>query len=313
MSPFETLVQLINHMYLSLQMDFFNPGSRESAKFLISSGTFLDFIKKYTYVLSQIFIFVGYLAILLKKEKLKLSDDYSFLSTVNMGVLGLSIILPGMNAGFNFSRLYQITLILLSPFCIIGGKYLIESFFQFLCKDQFKYQKKLNIKDFSLKIICIFLILYFAVNTGLPNELLNLQPSSIPLSLHNMKSTDEWIAPSDAVYTYEQDVYGAKWLSLYKRRSSDSKVYADYISQEQVLMSYGSFPEHIAADRLYATTSSFPRDSYLYLRFTNVINNIVITQAPQRLAELDKFATKSYASVQDCIYNNGGNKIYYSW
>jgi len=331
-SPFNSFINFFAQVIEGLSNDFLQLQSRESMKFIVAQpNLLLGQIKKYLYLISQLFIAIGFFFFVIAKFKrllkikeiiysygvLKLNcinknmyikNEYFSFSLIGFCALIASILLPGINAGYNFSRLYHFSLIFLSPFFVLGIYLIINSLIHILNRYNFYLS---NTSKISTQLIAIILVLFILINTGLLNEISDQYPSSFPLSYYSMKSSDEWIAPSDIVITYESDKNAATWLSYHKNGTYN--VYADYIASNQVLFSYGSIPNITRAIQLYKEISSkIPDRSYIFLRYVNSIGGIILYQSSTSLSEIDSYEIReieSCLSANNCIYNSN-NKIF---
>ena len=84
------------------------------------------------HIFTQICISFGLLYSLLKvfmRKDFKFDHEYLSLSVVFYFILLAAIIVPNFVNYLNTSRLYQITLITLAPFCVIGGVLILNSLF----------------------------------------------------------------------------------------------------------------------------------------------------------------------------------------
>ena len=61
-----------------------------------------------------------YLTVFLKKQSFKLQFSYVVLSTIALGFLIASVVVPYLGAALNWVRTFQIMLIVLAPFLAIG-------------------------------------------------------------------------------------------------------------------------------------------------------------------------------------------------
>ncbi|MEM2507352.1 MAG: DUF2206 domain-containing protein [Nitrososphaeria archaeon] len=200
--PFETFVHSVQIIF----EEFVNPFQSDAFQLLIR-GTVspLHDVTKILYHITQFLTAIGILDLLFMRRKTeKIKGEYSLLSIIFFSIWVASAIFPYY--GFDFTRVYHITLIVLSPFCIVGGLALTEFSGVLL-------RKKLNITSSqALKIISVFLCVFLLFNSGWVYELTKDNPASIALS--NI----------DSPVFNEQEVAGARWLHASK---GEGKIYAD--------------------------------------------------------------------------------------
>ena len=245
----EVPVKLGHHVIESLHFDFLSMSSREGAKFIYSEAPgSLEILKKYFHMSTQFFIVIGVLISLLNIKRFKWNKDMYFLSLSAFSLLMMSVVLPQFNAGFNFSRLYHISLIFLAPFCIVGSEYSINIGLQLSNKifGVFKHSSSQimgfiqnstiwkRIRNSNLRSVNVchtlltsFFVIFFLLNANVPNALLHQYSSSVAFPSDSISQQELSISPFDLIYTYICDRSGASWLSVHK--SSDFKVVSDLL------------------------------------------------------------------------------------
>jgi uncharacterized membrane protein len=113
---------LIHHIAASIG-ELFSPTYSEAVN-VVQQGPLpgiLHRVNAYINYLNVFFVLAGVsIALLLKKQRLKLQFSYVVLSAITLGFLIASVALPYLGSGLNWQRVYQITLIVLAPFLVIG-------------------------------------------------------------------------------------------------------------------------------------------------------------------------------------------------
>ncbi|MFC1918748.1 DUF2206 domain-containing protein [Chloroflexota bacterium] len=265
--------------------------------------------------LNQVFIVFGVLVLFTKRGKWTFSREYTTLSVINLGILFASVIVPFFNITFNLMRLYHITLIFLSPFCIIGGISILNIVsrpVRALWNTE-RITRLLKVSVFS--IISIYLSVFFLYQTGFVSELTQEIGSSVALNQESIKrySDDEGKVTLYSAVTPEQDVLSAEWLSL--NRESQDLIYATYSDiRVHSLLSYGMIP--IAnVPPLSKNTQAIPEHAYVYLQYLNVVEGIgtEIRITPLRKVEKITYDINEVSHLYEAknkIYTNGGSEVY---
>ncbi|MCX9085636.1 MAG: DUF2206 domain-containing protein [Candidatus Methanoperedens sp.] len=269
-SSFKSIIQIGDQIYTSVFSDLFNPSTMDSNLLIAIGATDPVFpslerdVFRVIQFMTQLFIIIGFIKIIIDREFSRLKAEYFYLITVSFIILLLSL-LPHISKSLNMTRTYHIALFALSPLFIIGGIFFIE-----------KFIKLINIKNKS-KQNYLFLILilgvivpYFLFNTGFVYELTNDTPTSIYLGMERLKNNNNTILKYNfyGVYTPEQNVYSAKWY--YKYKVANKIIYADVHSNSHVLRSYGMIPKNNVYGFFLKHEFDLPKNYYIYLNTLNV-------------------------------------------
>lgn len=289
--------------------EFLNPDNVQGlSKIMQGSISPLYDVKKYMHLTFQGFIVIGLVAIVLqcvinitRKRAYRFSVEYAILSLINVLICIFAITVPFFASALNTSRIYQITLVILAPLCIIGGLELIKAAL---------YPLKLlkaDVGEHAIKIMTLIVVLYLFFNSGLIFNLANDHPMSVSLSKSqiNSYSLNDRASLYDALNTHEQDCCGAGWLK--EHRMPGRLVYSDYIARYPI-SSYGNTT--IAFQRYYdVNLSNIGRGAYVFLGYANLKGDVII----------EKSGNESIFSVQrvlpglesrDKIYASDGCVIY---
>ena len=120
-SPFVTILGIGNQISSNIFTGFLDPNAAQGLAIIQQqTATPLHNVGKIIQLISQFFIFIGLLTLFFKKDKMKFNLEYSVFSFVCLLILVAAIAVPFFASALNTSRLYQITLIFLAPFCILG-------------------------------------------------------------------------------------------------------------------------------------------------------------------------------------------------
>ena len=329
-SAFNSIVHIGDHVYTSIFNDFFNPTAREGSVMSAigihePAPSLARFISRYLFHATQLFIIVGVIRLLIQRSEMKFKREYIALTLVSTVIILMCIMLPFFSGMLRIERIYLILLFFLSPFCILGGETVFKGIlklFRFVSSrfkqkqacvsDRRRYSKQgdgypdatSNINKIYVLLVFIVLIPYFLFNTGFVYGITGDVPSSISLSMESMsKSSDQNMTIRfSAEYTFEEDVFSARWLS--KSRDKKNPVYSDMGSYWNILPDYGM----IFPSRVLSNTTRIRDTSYIYLSHLNVIDGLMY------IRKVESYNTTEISPLlweNNKIYANGGSEIYY--
>ena len=260
-----------------------------------------DFMKDLHFA-SQGLIVIGLLYSVVSK-RYKINVEYKIFSFIAVGLLAAALVVPMFASSLNTTRLYQIGLITLAPFCVIG----IAFFANMLDKIIQLITSRSNVIS-GMKLAAVFLMIYLLGNSGLIYELTHdPAPGSIAISQQSLKDsgiTYENNILYNNINVFEPDVYGSQWLHQYQDAFNFIAVDSN---MEYALISYGMFGQS-RYTRLLSLKSGTYRNTYVYLGYTNVVENVVRNNFSKSLYMTD---FNPYIVNDDMIYTNGGTEIYY--
>ncbi|MGA9141989.1 MAG: DUF2206 domain-containing protein [Methanocella sp.] len=300
---------LLYKMGTNIFTEFLNPEHVQGLNYLLQGySSPLYEIKKYMQLIFQALIVIGFAFVVFEsfialRRKYRFSLEYVVLLFVNLLICVFSITLPYFSSSLNTSRVFQITLIILSPMCIIGGLELIKA-----VTSPLKLLKAGISLEQPVKIMAVILVIYLFFNTGLVFNVLNDRPISVALGAGQVNSYSLYdrAVLYDPLNTFEQDYDAATWLDRY--RLEDTVVYSDYISLHP-LMSYGNVPMAETA-RLQLNSTGPQKGSYVYLGYANLNGDVFKEKSGARafyetgkvLPGLERY-NEIYASNGSAIYD----------
>jgi len=288
-SAFDAIVHIGDHIASSIFTEFLNPEAAQGLA-LVTGETVspLHSVTKYLHLISQFFILVGAITLILNRKETKFEREYKAFSLVNLVICFSGITLPYFASALNTSRLYQITLIFLAPFCVIGG---ITVFRMLSRVAKASWTDDRRVKN-SLKVLSMFLAVYLLFNSGWVYEVAKDNPPPLlnntidyPRFNHQEFSGAEWITNvkgSDPIYAD-----GYRWLLLGGLECGQAR----------------NLPKDIRKVR---------DDSYLYLGSYNVANKSVLVWYKEKALTKTKYISLSNVIVKNSkIYDNGGAQVYH--
>ena len=232
----------------------------------------------------EIFILVGciyLLFFLLKKQKIH--PEYIIMTLGCIFLIALIIFVPYISIAYNFERLFQQCLVLLSLSAALGMLVV------------FKFLKN---KNTIFILIAMFSIWLFLSNSGFNSNIVGGSPQ---MNLNN--SGEEY----DRFYTHESEVKSLEWLSKYYNQKD--RIYLDRYA---ILKTY-SFSrineKNILKDIL---PSTIDKNAYVYSSYANTINKrTFVSYAENGLMVMSyNFPIEFLNSNKNKIYNNGSSEFF---
>jgi len=306
---------------------FLDPSSRLSLHMITREKLPLHEILTYLYLLGQFCIAIGFSTIFwnwLRRKEGSISNEYMGISAVLFIMMVLSALLPHLSGVADISRFFHLSLFLLAPFSVYGGKVIVSLAGNMLLKVKniLVLHRNLVLTHSHNRILfpfSLYLLAFFLFTTGFIYEVFNdQQPTSIALSREKV---------GRAVYG-EQEIMGGIWLI--NSRGQDNIVFFDPYSQPLFHAYWG--PEDIInymGRRLSVETgenlevaSEVPAHSYVYLNKFNVKRGLIhLWIDPLKvkwrasgpiLTQLSSIVFFDTIEESNVIYDNGGSLIYYT-
>lgn len=263
--------------------------------------------------LVELCLVIGFIRLIFRPRGLgRLKAEYVSLTLVSILVLLGVFILPTWSFGMGTSRIWQITMLFISPLLIFGGEAIIYG----IVKLTTVFRKSFASARLSpgsplviQSLVLAVLIPYFIFNSGVAFELSQSRstifidtPYSIALSSYRVDVTTNFT---------KQDIAAADWL--FKVDDENYGMSADYngskIFWQHELVSKSARWRQLTY--YYSQHISYP--SYIYLRTWNTENRM--------LTFASAYATRWYVSFDDIpgfgqtigsgdvIYNNNGAQV----
>jgi uncharacterized membrane protein len=281
----------------SISTEFFNPETRDNNVLMalglvdpVVSSLGREVFRALQFMI-QFFIITGFFKIIISRESARFKAEYFYLIVASLGILMLSL-LPFTAKTLNMSRIYHIVLIAISPLLMVGGVFVINKIFNI----------RNRLKQDHVILILIFgiLIPYFLFNTGFVYEITNDSPTSMSLGMERMKDNNITKISFFSAYTPEQDVFSARWL--YRTKDVNKIIYADDISKQHFLISYGMTPFDRVRSLYDSKNLNFIDPShYLYMNEFNVCYGNPL---------VNRSVIFPYFSNSSRIYSSGCGEIY---
>jgi uncharacterized membrane protein len=268
--------------------------------------------------LVELCLIVGFLRLIFRPATLgKLKAEYISLIIISTLILLGIFIFPTWSYGtgefhaygMGGTRIWQITLLLVSPLFVFGGETIVLSIVKLATafrKSFASLKTRLDSQTLTWVPVIFILIPYFVFNAGVIFELSRSQttnfidmPYSVALSSYRLDLS--------TVFT-QQDLSAADWLCRVPKE--DAPVYVDYHSSK-LFINQIDFPCRVAG--VSYDIPKIDSTGYAYLRTWNVQKHV--------LTFATGYATRQSVSVDDLpwfrqitetasrIYNNGGAQV----
>jgi uncharacterized membrane protein len=294
-SSFVSVVNIGDHVISSIRTSFLDPTAAEGLHLLKGAVHYtpLGYISRILNYLVQFFIITGVVVLLLRFRKMKFEGEYTAFSTVALALLFAGVTVPFFASALNMTRLYQILLIFLAPFCIIGGITIFKLIGR--CFRVIWTEKHVR---WSLAAFSAVIVLFFLYQTGFIFQV---------AEGHSFFPLDE---TQDSLHFNEQEVLAAEWLDSVKE--DGKSVYAD---EPRSLLLSSRFEEGGPfAPQLYfftTDTSQVPDDCYIYLGTRNIVEKeVTLTDRGTTSVMRDYVTPESITDGRNKVYANGGSEVY---
>ena len=252
-SVFISILGIFNGIYSSILTSFLSPNSTQGLTIIGMKVTFFNSITKYLYLFTQFLIVIGIIGFLFNigniNKRFKMKKGYFFFAIIFLGICIISILVPKFSSQLDTVRMFHITIIVLSPFFVVGFKLIMDKIYLLIKSN--KSLKTFNIisiidkislliksnRSFhkTFNIISIFLIVFLILNTGLVQEIVK-EPYKPTMALSS--------STNPPVFN-EKDTSSAEWLNGYK--NNESFIYSDingfvllggFVGPKSILLSY---------------------------------------------------------------------------
>jgi uncharacterized membrane protein len=269
-------------------------------------------ITKYLYLVFTFFIAIGVLDLtyrMVREKRAVFPKDYSLLSIVLLLLL-LATLLP---LPWNAQRTFQVTLIFLAPFSVLGFTKLFSAFTRI-------FRRSLSQKS-TLGLFSLLLLIFLIFNSGLASATItkDLNPNILINKKHVEEEGDaEEKAYFYAMYLPSYDVYSSKWLLGHV--DGRVKIYHGGMYHfGQVAYHYGlneqeEIKSYLIEDGRYTYRKlsslleggELERDSYLHIGFCVYKEGLVIESSEKIFKISEIYPTLNKTNK---IYSNGGSII----
>jgi uncharacterized membrane protein len=298
-SSFQSFLRIGEHIVCSFTTDFLDPQSAQGAEYIIRKAvSWIHSVHKYLQLLMQFLIVVGIVSVIVKYKEMKFEKEYFVFSVIAFTLCLTGITVPHFATAYNTTRIYQITLFFLAPFCVIGGIAILKILSE-IAKMSWTGKS-------SLKVLSVIFAIYLLFNSGWVYAVTEDNPQSFAL---NNKG-------GDYICSNEREAIGSKWLS--RSTDDDSLVYGDLLMPYIIADFF-----HVACigrRMMHFSGGNFERmsnEGYIYLRSWNIEKHEIrmvnprasISELPHiNIGDVPELVNK--INRRNKVYTNGGAQIF---
>lgn len=284
---FDTILRVMERIGGAIYTDYFSTSSSQGLVFITyPSASILHFVAKLLHLASQMLITIGLFVSFTQKDRFKLKREFVVFAAVSYSMMIAGIVIPFFASALNTTRLYQIGVIFLAPFCIIGGIVVVETLSAIFAG---AFTRKFDSHPAS--VLSVFLALFLLFNTGVVFELVGDHPASISLNPR-----------TDTPGFNDQEEIAASWLFTSK---GDIPVTADLYR----LLIFASRNPYDIRTILRNGSESQP-DSFLFLGTQNLVRQEVLVPPEGVTMDPLYLDLNSFVANRSRIYTNGGSMVY---
>ena len=284
-SSFISSVTIAQRVLKNISSDLFSPDAAQGMAIIVSEATTpLHEIGKYLHLLTIFFIVVGFITIVVTRQRV-INFDVRYL-LLSFGALSICIggvALPYFASALNTSRLYQMSLILLAPFSIIGMSAFIS-----------RLGKISNPGNRPLQIVAMFLGVFLLFNCGWIYDFTHDQSTSFALNT----------SLNSPVFS-DGEVRGVMWLI---GESTGNMIYCDMYN----LLLFRKFSGDVEYLPFPMAISTVSEPSYLFFGTSNINNGEVTLKYGLGVSQIyERRPMPIYTSNRHAIYSSGYSLICY--
>jgi len=287
---FDSILEYGEYVYNQLG-EFLNPESRGITVLrglgLESSPTMLNTVSRAFAYFTQLLIVCGFVGLVTKRIKVHVDRSHFMFFFLAISFLFALIMVPGLAETLNMTRFYHILLFFLAPLSVMGAMFV----FNLISNRK---------QELQVSILLLFVLIpYFLFQTNFAYEVTGSDSWSVPLSKHRMDSLRLY---GSSGYIDGHSVFAAQWLS----KTIDvehTQIYADSVSQRNVLTAYGMI--YLGDVRVLSNVTKISINDTVYLSPLNTVGGIIV-------GELYLFNSSELSFINDIskIYANGECEIY---
>ncbi len=262
---------------------------------LLQLGTLspLHEVAELLYVLGLILIILGLAALALRRCRFTFDQEFAALALASFVILMTAAAIPVLALTVNTTRLYQISTLLLAPFCVTGALLIGEV----LGCLRARPRERIGV-SLAYKLVAVLFVIMLLFGTGLVYEVTRQDPTSFFLN-----------DAIDAPRFNARDVAGAQWL--YAVKASARPVYADVYRG----LLWTSLDSNHSLVHLPRYAPHTPLAGYVYLGTFNLLTGTSAQQVNARSllsgTQIDHSSLAGIADGRNRVFDDGGAVVYY--
>lgn len=285
-SAFSTFIDIGNSIASNIS-DIMNSNTSQGLNIVLTQQvSLLRTVHKDIYLISQFFIMIGVILLLLGIDKMNFQRDYKRFSLFAFVLLVSGLLVPYLASQMNTTRLYHVALLFLAPMVIIGMYRSANIIFKLM---RFRIKSKT-----IFQAISIFLIVFLIFDTGFVYQIVG-GGDTISMSLSDKV---------DFPKLNQMEIGSAKWLQ--KHYDYDYHVYSD-APRSAILVSFFSANKEIPP-----YNDLIENKSYIYFGTLNIVSKSVLISKMTGANNLVQAYSDPAEIVKGrpVIFDNGGSKVY---
>jgi len=288
-NSFNSIVLIGDKIAENFASDFFNPASAQGLAILSAQlPSVLHVFAKYLQILLQALIVTGIISSLIRKRGSGFTRDFLAFSLVCLGIMIAAIVIPYFASALNTSRLYQLSLICLAPFCVEGMKAILE-----VIRRATGFLQSMNLKDASHIVISAILAGFLLFGTGFIYDITGDNPTSFALDTN-----------VDGPHYSLQEVEAARWIVSH---AGGGLIYGDAY-RWQLIQSINGPPAMMIPE----SAKLIKNDAYIFLGAPNVKNDSVLISRYVGVSLQYRYISSSYVTEQRLlILDTGKAQVYF--
>jgi uncharacterized membrane protein len=282
-TTFDEVVLIGNHIVTSTFTEFLNPETSQGLSLITSTHwSLFHEIAKYIHILTIILIVIGFLSSVVLYKKVQFDLQFLLLSFGALCLCVGGVVLPFFSSSLNTTRVYQISLIFLAPFCILGGIAVFKVISIFFNKSTTNNNVKI-----SLRVLSIFFTVFLLINSSWFYLIANEEPGGL------------WNKNLDFPWVDAPQLAGATWLIDLVNAES---IYADLYR----ILFFNRINGPWKVKKIPKDPNKMPDESYVFLGDFNIIKNKVMVNKDREYTDANYILTN-----RSRIYDSGSAEVYY--
>jgi uncharacterized membrane protein len=287
-----TILTIGGKISSSVAGELFNPGTSQGLGIIVSESPSISHnVAKYLHIITQLLIGTGILAVLFGRRRFRFDTEYFTLALIFFAINVAGIGLPYFASALNTTRLYQITIIVLAPFCVLGGLAIFNGISGFLQRTL----SEESVTDNSIRALSIFFAIFLAFNSGFLYEIAD----------YSSRTSIAFDAGLDFPVFSDREVTGVRWLAA--ENTGEHPVYVDG-NRWWLLQGY------IPGEQRYLPPPSvmLEGDSYIYLGKYNTGHGSARIEYREQAHTVTEYVDAAgIVGDMNRIYANADAEIYY--
>jgi uncharacterized membrane protein len=287
-----TILTIGEKISSSVAGELFNPGTSQGLGIIVSESPSISHnVAKYLHIITQLLIGTGIIAVVFGRRKVRFDTEYFTIGLIFFALNIAGIGLPYFASALNTTRLYQITIIVLAPFCVLGGLAIFNSISALIQRTL----SEESITDNSTRALSIFFAIFLAFNSGFLYEIAD----------YSSRTSIAFDSNLDFPIFSDREITGVEWLS-----AENTEAHPVYVDGNRWWLLQGYIP----GEQRYLPPPSvmLEGDSYIYLGKYNTGNGRIRIEYREQAHTVTNYVEAAgIVGDMNRIYTNADAEIYY--